>query len=977
MAERYNGNVPFKRTTHGSSRRGVISVPSQDYLTQLRQSQEEKRNNKEQLLLALRNRVSPQQTEPPQSYGPEPYTGLGNPSLPIFKYKEDLMGTIAVNKAVILEGATGSGKSTQLPQFLVEDGYDHVFALEPRRIMADGLTDRIRSELADKSAFFNTEPGKPPRVVGVVHGERHDRHPDDKITYMTPMTFIRSAKDIQKEFAGRRLAGVPDEIHEDDPMTEFAIGVLAMMVSKNPEWRFVGASATINADTIKKSLGRITNFEHPETVDVPVFKVEGRPFDVEMHEEPDMNPAEAYLAYGLEHAVSILSTRGKAQIRNIETVVRMGLEAKRRGSSEDYIFRELSAGTTDFQRQRLIEFAENVPEGKHLVVVASPAARSGVTIPNATFAATDGMINREIRNEYGHWGLQTKYLSQAEIIQIIGRVGRDVPGGIGYICAPMPRDILPRRVQEHKVIYPFKTMTDRERYPTPAIFNTNISGMVLQAADIDIDYAELNNYTLHQVDSGTISNAKRRLAGTFGALDDEGKITKLGSMMNRFPVVSELSRGIAEGLLRGRSRQHMARLALTAAAVDVGGLQEFRGNAGQEWKQLLSGEAYDDFIAQLDIMLRLRENDSESKSSREKYLFARAYDLNPKKVEDAQKLAGKILRRLHIDSKQFEIEEPNYLEVKDLREDFTSGMFDSVYRDDGVREKERVFTHVREKESSTNRTISKRSVTEPVKGLIVAGIPQYYEDVKGTTVNLKDVLTMTLKVDPEVVGRFALQNHLVTYEAIKDSSRMNGGMVVERETINFGSLRLGTQDVSKSREQIPLHSQKKLVDNALINPGDLQRELRKTADELAEYRRLLPDDILATYRQPKAPVDLTKHEIHQLLKHYAARTRNMQELDALLGEHAHQKGIAIDRFYDSKARIAIIERSPTTILIGGVETTVQYDNGKPYITRITKAQEAATTAPVFLEDGREVLHQVGKAGGRGTVRISFGETLEA
>lgn len=959
MVERNNGKSHFIPRTHGTERRGVFSVPSRDYLTRLQQSQEDR----ERLLAALRERSTQQLTAKQEQ---QEVGRLGNRELPIFPYKQELLETIGAHKAVILEGPTGSGKSTQLPQYLYEAGYDHVFVLQGRRIMADGLGERLQEELTKQLGEREAD-----NLVGIMHGERSQRHNNNKITVLTANTFIRLMPEIRKKFEDGRIAIIPDEIHEDDPNVEIAVGIAGMEVAEHDSWRLIGASATINAETVKRPFGRISNPESPLDAYVPVFRVEGRPFNVESHQLPDMNPVDAYLAVGDDHQVTIISTSGYGEIAAIINGIRMGLERSKHGSSETVRFREFSANTTTLQRSGIARLAASVPEGERLVVVATPAARSGITIPNATLAITDGMINREIRDEDGNWGLQKDYMTQAELTQVFGRVGRDTAGGIAYLCNPMPRETLPRRIEEHKALYPFVAIEDRLQYPTPAIYNTNISGMVLESADIGRDYSLLNKYTLHELDDAAVQNAKNRLRTSFGALENDGSISSLGRTMNKFPVVSELSRGVTEALRQGRTRQHMAHVALIAAAVDVGGLQEFRRNSGQEWKKLLRSGSDDDFIAQLDFMIALLDADKDSESARERFLFARAYDLNAKRAEDAKKLARKIMHRLGIDAKTLEVSAPSYEGIKALRDDFTAGMFDQVYRYAGMEGKEYLFTHIRDNQKVRHRTISERSVVEPARGQIIAGIPQYYQAVNKGQHEIKNIITMVLKVDPKTVGHFALQSGLIDYEPIKDSSRVNGGMVVERERIMYGSLSVGAREVSKSKDVIPLESQHALVRHVLQNPGPSQAALRSTADELSEYRRILPAEELDKYRRSDAPTDLTKMDIEKLLRNYAARTRNAQELDMLLGEHAYQKNISIDRYYPPAARVEMIERSPATIVVAGVETDIRYDNGNPYITKITSEQERMVTGPIYLEDGREVLRQVRKESGRGTRRISF------
>jgi len=972
MAERFNGNVPYKRNTHGSGRRSVFSVPSQEYLRRSLQS----KGDSALLRSRLRNDGQFKGVEPttelpiPETIQQDvmgPYSNLGNVNLPIFNHRHEIVDAMRDNKALITEGATGSGKSTQLPLYLLEEEFEKIYIVEVRRSMVDGLVDRLRAELVQVLGPDAAD------LVGAIHGRRSDRHPNNKMFVLTPMTLLAMLGQIRKEAETIKTAYLMDEAHEDDPFLTVAMGAAAMAVRDNNNGaRFIASSATINADNFMRPLGRITNPKNPDSVHVPVIEVQGRPFDVEIKQAPGMNPAEAYLAYGLDHKVAILSDRGEKQMKNIRSVVEEGLRQKGLNKNGEFLFRTYSGETDDIARSRIISLAENIQEHQRLVIIASPAIRSGVTIPGATFAATGGLVNREIRNKDGHWGLVTQYYSQAEIIQTIGRVGRDVPGGVGYICEPMPRDMTPRRVEEHKVIFPFMSLEDRAEHPEPSIFNTDISNIILATKKHGLEYSELKHYTHQEVNEATIQNATTGLTRTLGALDHDGNITPRGLKMSEFPVVTQLSRGLVEGLEQGRSRPHMARMALMAAAVDVGGVQDFRGNAGKEWKALVDSDSDDDFATQLNLMLALRTEEREFESKREKFLYIRANDLSAKRVEDAQRMAEKILRRLSFRPEDLEIDPPTAKELRELREDFTSGMYDQVYRDAGIVGKERTFTHIRDKESVPFRTISSQSVTEPRAGMIIAGIPQYYEEIRGTTITLKDVLAMTLKVEPEVIGRFAKQNHLVEYKPVKGSSRVNGGMAVERETIVFGSLNLGSRDVATNREFIPVDTQRELVRYSLQNPGPSQLAMRSTADELAEYRRTLGNEEVEKYRRLRAPVDFTKTEIDRLLKLYAGRTRLVQELDALLGEHAYEKNISIERYYDSNARAEMLARSPATLEIGGATTDIQYSNGVPYVTKISQDQEAAITGPVFLPDGREVLRQVGKAGGRGTRRISFG-----
>ena len=69
-----------------------------------------------------------------------------------------------------------------------------------------------------------------------------------------------------------------------------------------------------------------------------------------------------------------------------------------------------------------------------MVIVATPAGMSGITIPGLTLVITDGTINRPELDRNNVSGIKPDYLSQAEIVQEAGRAGRDISGGIAVVA---------------------------------------------------------------------------------------------------------------------------------------------------------------------------------------------------------------------------------------------------------------------------------------------------------------------------------------------------------------------------------------------------------------------------------------------------------------------------------------------------------------------------------------------------------------
>ena len=948
MAERLNGKTPFTRRTHGSERRGVFPVPKLGFATQLEQS----KRDKARLMEMVKQRNEALVQTPEQS-------DLGNKELPAYKHKQEILTNIEAYKAVILGGETGSGKSTQLPQYLYEAGYDMTIMLVPRRVIADGLGERIREEMSEQIEDFNGD-----ETIGIIHGERSERHENNKILVMTPNTFIKMEKDLRANMGDKKVAIIADEIHEANLFTEIATGVAAMSVRDLESWRLVAASATHNAATLQSS------FQELNGGYVPSINIEGRPFSVELQEEPEYTPMEVYVRRAQEHEKTMIFTSGKREIDHIIEETIKELEADEAGSSDKVIFRKLHGELSEFE---LGHINDPIPEGYRLIIVSSPAGMSGITIPGVTLVITDGTINRQELDDDGVPGLARHYLSRAEITQQIGRAGRDVGGGIGIMAKPttVTDDVL--RSKGKVVDVPqmeYYSFDDKERldHAPPEIYSSNLARVVLSVAALDRHFGDINPYIPHPVKSSAIIAAEESLS-RLGALDDEDKITSTGRAMDALPISPELSRGLYEMRKGGRTLQQLARAAFTAAAIDAGGLQDFADPDLIEWKKLIRPTTADDFIAQLDMMIALEDH---GKTDLPMYQFTEAYNLNPKRVERARKSARKILKEFKINPDNMIVTLPLPDEEQQLRNDFTAGMIDLVHEEAGRSFKKVLYRNIHGNEDATQRLISGRSVSIPQKGQLVAGSPRWYKKRnKSGEYQRFDVVELTLHVDPAVVGVHALANNLLVGKLV--SPRIEGDRIVEREQMMFGTIPVGEPVTTVWRESTPESSRNLLVQRSLETPGDAQLALRELADELEMYRERVPASVLSEYRSDNAPPELTKDAIRRLIEDYAHLTRSLSEIDHRLGQYIFSKNVTINRYYDDPSREYLQKLSPETIRIGGSEQRVLYENGQPYVTYTSREQRARMRTPVYLQDGREVLLQVAIKGG-GKRRISMGDS---
>lgn len=930
--------IPYAQRRHGSEQRGVASVPRG---LQRFDAQQQSRLDKQRMIEAARLRLESTQ---------EDKDGLGNKNLPVYKHKKEIIDLVENYKAVILGGPTGSGKSTQVPQYLLEEGY-RTYMLVPRRIIADGLYDRLIEELSEHYGKEEAE-----RIVGIAHGERSEHSEESRIMVMTPNTFARMEAGIRAQYGQERVAIVSDEIHEANLYTEIATGIAAQAVDEHETWRLIAASATHNAASLQAVFGNINGGF------VPAIEIEGRPFEVELQEASAESPMEVYARVGSDHAKSMIFTSGKKEIDHIIDETIKTLETYEKGSSQNVVFRKLHAELSDVE---LLHINDSIPEDKRLVIVSSPAGMSGITIPGVTLVVTDGTINRAELDDNNVSGLTRKYLSKAEIIQQIGRAGRDVAGGVGIVAAPtaVMEDRLRAYGREVDVEQmPYLSFSARDEFGPPEISSSNLLGVTLTIASLDRKFADINSYLPHQQAPSVISNAGTSLA-RIGALDDDDCITDIGRKMSDLPIRPELSRGVIEAVMQGRPLQQLARIAIIAAAIDAGGVQEFsnKKSRSRRWESLLRPTTQDDVIAQLDLV-------TADLSVGNRYAgFLDAHDLSYKRMERTQKVARKILKTLGIHLENLVLTPSIPDEEQELRRDLTAGMIDEVHEQSKIIDRHQHYQKI-DGTDETQRYISDRSVMPASQHAYVAGFARWF--TRGRDLKLHQVVELAFPVDPADIGVYATQNQLL--ERSSERPLYDGNRVVEQYQPMFGSIPVGDPKISDRRDQIPKQSQKIIAHHALERPGYAQNALREIADEIEQYKTRLPKGWLEHYLRPDAPALVTKDTILSLVKQLASEFRSLHEIDNGIRQYIFRNNVGIERYFTAETRELLQAYTPNEITVDGIPLPLNYDQitGDVYVTGARQdVRNLVAGRDLRLPDGREVLVQVSHSE-LGKVRIS-------
>jgi ATP-dependent RNA helicase DHX36 len=184
-------------------------------------------------------------------------------SLPAYKEKERLLAAIARNQVIVISGETGCGKTTQLPQFVLESeiesgrgAFCNIICTQPRRISAMAVAERVSTERGEN---LGESVGYKVRLEGIKGKDTH-------------LLFCTSGILLRRLLSDRNLNGVThvfvDEIHERGMNEDFLLIVLKDLLSRRRDLRLILMSATLNAELFSSYFGgaptiHIPGFTYP------------------------------------------------------------------------------------------------------------------------------------------------------------------------------------------------------------------------------------------------------------------------------------------------------------------------------------------------------------------------------------------------------------------------------------------------------------------------------------------------------------------------------------------------------------------------------------------------------------------------------------------------------------------------------------------------------------------------------------------
>ncbi len=452
------------------------------------------------------------------------------PELPVVEHREEFFELLEKHQVIIVKADTGSGKSTQLPKFLLEwfigktreaaahtpegEARAHtpqpfkIGVTEPRRLAAISIADRLREELKDeelvstKIRFWEQGTNEAP------------------IKVMTDGILLQ---EFRKDRLFRQYNAIMiDEAHERSLNIDILLGIFKTVLSRRPDFKLIVASATLDAKLFEEFYDNSC-----------VMEAEGRtyPVDVEYY----------FSDYGSASALRDISGKGDSGLIEEARDAILDLETRHRDhllcflpTERDIqdlageLAHELDAATFDVlplygrmspdEQRRIFKHT-----GKTRVVLATNIAETSLTIPGIAYVVDTGMARISRYNAQARiQGLPVEEISKASARQRTGRAGRVKPG----VCIRL---------------YSPENFEKRDEFTEPEIRRSNLANVVLQLRSLGL---ELENFPFLQSPPHSAFRGAYKTLFELGALtadNSSGHVTKLGRDMTRLPMDVSLS----------------------------------------------------------------------------------------------------------------------------------------------------------------------------------------------------------------------------------------------------------------------------------------------------------------------------------------------------------------------------------------------------------------------------------------------------
>ena len=430
-------------------------------------------------------------------------------TLPVYPFREEFLAAVQDNKVLIVVGETGSGKTTQIPQYLNEAGWGKlgkVGCTQPRRVAAMSVAARVSQEM-------NVKLGQ---EVGYSIRFEDCTSESTVIKYMTDGMLLREF--LTEPDLGSYSVMMIDEAHERTLHTDVLFGLVKDISRfRGDDFRLVISSATLDAEKFAEYFD-----------DASIFMIPGRmyPVDILYTKAPEADYLDAVVVTILQVHVTqpvpgdiLVFLTGQEEIETAAEILTLRTKGLGSRIRELVICPIYSTLPSDLQAK----IFEPTMEGARKVVLGTNIAETSLTIDGICYVIDTGFCKQKSYNpRTGMESLIVTPVSKAAANQRAGRAGRTQPGK----C--------------FRLYTSWSYLHELEDNTVPEIQRTNMGNVVLMLKSLGIN--DLLNFDfMDKPPAETLIRALEQLYA-LGALNDRGELTKLGRRMAEFPMDPMMSK---------------------------------------------------------------------------------------------------------------------------------------------------------------------------------------------------------------------------------------------------------------------------------------------------------------------------------------------------------------------------------------------------------------------------------------------------
>ncbi|KAK9904219.1 hypothetical protein WJX75_007114 [Coccomyxa subellipsoidea] len=452
--------------------------------------------------------------------------------LPIAEARKQLMSLVKAHQTLVLVGETGSGKSTQLPQFLHRAGLAEgrsIAVTQPRRVAAIAIARRVAQEMGVQ---LGAEVG-----YAVRFDDRSSAA--TRIKYMTDGMLVREAL-IDPSLSRYKIV-VLDEAHERTLPTEILFGLMKQIqAQRKGGMKLIVMSATLDA----------AKFAHFFDGAKVIF-LQGRQFPVDTLYLPE--PVDSYLDAVRRTILQIHVDEAQGDIlafltgqEEIETLQRLiperSLQLEGAGSHGKLLVVPIYAALQPEQQAKVFEAT---PAGMRKVILATNIAETSITVPGVRYVVDAGFVKaRSYNARLQSDSLQVVPVSKAQARQRSGRAGREAAGKAFRL-------------------YTEAAFLGLEAASAPEIQRVSLASLVLQLKQLGV--ADVLAFPFMDAPPKAALLRALELLLALGALDADGALSQpLGAQLVRLPLEPAFGKVLLSGGAMSCSEEALSVVSMTS-----------------------------------------------------------------------------------------------------------------------------------------------------------------------------------------------------------------------------------------------------------------------------------------------------------------------------------------------------------------------------------------------------------------------------